>query len=1083
MPKRAQYTIYWSAEQDCYLFKEAQELAARPSLFVEESLKAWLEEHSAFAFYGRNGQINLLKERRSRGTEGYWYAYRRAKKHVSKRYVGRSSQLSIERLEEIATLLVNEHSPSSSSGQVTFVSQIDGSSAKTHALQAAAHQVSSGKGPVEDIIHAKANTTRAESAPTASASLPRLPLLLSKLQLPHLPPGLLARTHLLELLDKAPTYKVTLISGTAGSGKTTLVASWVAARHTRAHFPPVAYITLDEGDNDQLLFWHYIITACQSFDPKLGKEALAALYAHRPPTLKPLEMMLVTLLNALSQLEQPAILILDDLHTINSSQVAQTLSFFLEHLPPSLHLILLARGEPPFSLVRLQAHNEILDISPLNLRFSLAETKAFFTKELPFSLAPGLVQRIYERLEGWPTGLRLFAEALHWFGPAQNIEEMLTAFSGNYLNIQQYFLHEILHTLPAALQEFLLYTSNLPLITASLCDTITGRTDSAQHIAALYRGDLFLIPLDGSGKWARYYPLFAEAIAQEAHHLLGEACLDELAERASLWYEEHELFAEAIETALKAKAFPRAARLIAKFIDSGQQASILAAPEIYRLKRWLEALPDKILAHQPELCMHAALTLLLTLLEQARLLEGKERLLYLLQMAEQYWRDTNQITKLARIFAFQALLARIEGNILQAMTWARQALSWMPAEEQMWRALALTSLGIGEMLDGSLTNARGLLRETLALNERQGNPISTRATRSRLAIVSFEQGELRLANEQLHQLLAQARAQQDRDDIARTQLQLGRIAYYWNDLNAAEQAIQEALAYGKEINIEEVLALAAVQQARIIHARGHSAQAQQHLTIWLAQHQTAITPQSQQLSREVQAQLASIQLANGDLAAVERWLASLKGGEDFLPLYQRRREQLLQARLLLRRGDITTALEQLEDLSAGAQKTGHVHFKLEIQVVLVLAYSQQGLAEEARQQLVELLQLTHFEGYLRLFLDEGQTLAGLLHNLLPYLRKEDLLAAARRILGAFAQESSPVSHRPISSTPHIGEPLSPQEQRVLRLLSMGNSNAEIASELVVSVNTIRTQLQSIYRKLNVKNRSQASTIARQLDLL
>ncbi len=876
--------------------------------------------------------------------------------------------------------------------------------------------------------------------------------------------------------------KLTLIAGPAGYGKTTLVGQWIAERGTRPDFPCVAYVGLDESDNDPIRFWRYIIAACQNLRPGLGKEALKLLLAHRLPPFKPLKMMLTALLNELSQLERPAVLILDDLHAVRSPQVAETLGFFLDHLPTSFHMIIILRGDPPLPLARLRARNELLDIYPPHLGFSLEETRAFFEQELPFSLSPKLLLKVFERMDAWPAGLRLLARELHVSDSEQDIERTLESLAGSYWSIQEYFLTEVLHLLPKEQQEFLLRTCILPRITAPLCDTIMERNDSAMLINALRGGDFFLIPLDGRGEWARYHALFAEAMQQEAHRRLGEASLRQISLRASIWYEEHRLMPEAIETALDAAEFLRAVSLIEQFIESKVQSIIPTIPEYYDLKRWVERLPQEDLERSPILCIHYAMTLLVVLMQEPHPGDGKERIHHLLQLAEQRWRDANNTARLAEVFAFRALLARQDGRMLQAVTWAKQALAWLPPESRTWRNMSLTVVGVGESLDGNLNNAREDMLEALRLSEQQGNIIYMRATRGMLCGVSLEQCELRRTAEQFRQIQAEARMQEDRDDIAHTQLGLAQIAYQWNHLEEAALAAREALEIGEQTNVEEFQAQAAARLALIERAHGQTAQAQQRLISWLARAQAPASPHSYQLARVVQSTLACIQLMSGDRAAVERWFNSIERQEEVLPTLQRRREQVLRARLHLAQGEISTAIEKLESVCAATLQTGHLYLHSEAQIVLALAYARQGEHAKAREQLHDLLTTTHSEGYLRLFLDEGKELAALLRGLVPHLHEKPLRAYVQHILSAFAHEIDMPEMESMTSAALLQEPLSRQEQKVLRLLAAGNSNAEIARELVVSVNTVRTQVQSIYRKLNVNNRMEARAAARQLDL-
>ena len=263
MPKSAHYIISWSGEKATYLFANSNSHLPQEG----EDWQQWLQMHRSFAFHGRNGRINVLKEKRSRGDNDYWYAYQRHGEQMVKHYAGRSAQLDMEHLEEIALQLTKKD-------EVT-------------------------------------SNISSEILPPTLHSVQFEPLLMPKLQLPRLQKSLLRREHLLNMLDKSLERTFTLIAGPAGYGKTTTVVQWINEGVTRPDAPQIVYLTLDESDNDPIRFWRYIIAACQKFDSGIGKEALDLLLANRLPPFKPLEMMLTALLNELSQLDQSYILVLD----------------------------------------------------------------------------------------------------------------------------------------------------------------------------------------------------------------------------------------------------------------------------------------------------------------------------------------------------------------------------------------------------------------------------------------------------------------------------------------------------------------------------------------------------------------------------------------------------------------------------------------------------------------------------------------------------------------------------------------------------------------------------------------------------
>ncbi len=1071
MPKSAQYSLDWSPEQEGYLLTEAE---TGTSFLLDEAGEAWLvwlEEHRSFAFHGRSGQLNLLKEQRRNG-EGYWYAYQRQASRMVKRYLGRSNQVRVERLEEIATQLAErpQSVPTSSDTLQTSKKSIASRTSRTRKRK-------------QDLpLSTSLVPVLREGKPVFEQTTPMPahyfePLLMPKLELPRSNSTLLPRPHLWEFLDKCQEYKLTLLSGPAGYGKTTLVGQWIAARKEQVDFLDVACLTLDEDDNDPIRFWRYVIAACQAFHERFGREALELLFAHRLPPFKPLETMLVALLNELSHLNRPALLVLDDVQVIDSPQVIASLTFFLEHLPSSFHLMLLTRGDPPFSLVRLHARNEVLDLYPPALRFTLEETRAFFARELAFPLSQKVLRAIDERLDGWLAGLRLFTGEIDEFSSEEDIEPVLASFTGSHWSVREYFLSEVVHTLPADQRMFLFQTCHLPRLQASLCQAITGREDCDRMLTALNTGDRFLIRLDRKGEWARYHTLFARSMQEEARKHLGDEQIRQLTYRASIWYEEHNFLDDAIETALEAEAFSRAASLIERFILAREQNNVLRIPELYNMQRWFGRLPQEELESLPLLCLHYAMVRLFRLWESPRIPEGDPYIQHLLQIAEAHWRDTNNTARLAFVFAFRALLARQEGKLLQAITWARQSLVWLPSEERVWRNIGLTVVGHGELLEGNLDQALSLFHEALALSNQQGNMTYARATRGMLAGVNMEYGEMNHALEQLHQLQTEARAQEDYDDIAHSQLGLARIAYQRNKLDEAEQYAREVMDIGEQLKQEEFLAYASIHLALIEQAQGQVSQARQRLTSWLARNPTPVSHLIFQLSREVQTTLASLQLMSGLRTPVEHWFADLAEGASKLPLLQQRREQLLSARLLLTRGDLVQATRMLEELFSWAIQTKHFALSHEARVLLVLACARQSRPEQARVYLCDLLAASLNEGYVRLFLDAGEELTLVMRDLLPSLQEKNLAARARYLLEAAGLSSN----QPARSL--LNEPLSSQERKVLRLLAAGRSNAEIAHELVVSVNTVRTQLQSIYRKLNVSNRVEASTMAGQLELL
>ncbi len=905
-------------------------------------------------------------------------------------------------------------------------------------------------------------------------------LLSTKLALPRPHQSLVSREPLLARLDEGLEHKLTLLSAPAGFGKTTLVSEWIAARGAQQNPASVAWVALDVGDNDAVRFWRYVITACRVFDAAIGESALGLLRASRR---FPMETALTTFINDLAQLESRGILVLEDYHVITSPQIHETVAYLVDHLPAMLHLLVLTRRDPSLPLARLRAHDDLYELHAADLRFSLEETRTFLQQALAFPLSTEAVARLEERTEGWVTGLRLLALALQGRKDPRDLERMLVTFTGSHRHILEYLVADVLSSQPEALQEFLLHTAFLNRLTSSLCDAVTGRNDSELMLEQLERANLFLMPLDDAGQWYRYHALFAEAMQHEARRRLGEDYLRPLYDRASRWYEQHGLMAEAVEVALSARDFARAAVLIESI--AGHQST---NNELQTLLRWIAQLPEEVLQTHPTLCLAYAAALLFSLdrSDPAMMTLVQKPL----EMAERYWQAEGNISKLSEALAFRSQVAWWQGDLSQAFAVARQALELLPDQETMWGASAVLAVAMEEGHAGKPFAARQVALKARALFEATGNPYGVRAATFTLAEMCSQQGELHQAALLYRQMLLES--EEDPTDMASALIGIAAFSYEWNNLQEAEQQLSQALdlckrhadEIGKYYAEQAILVPGSLVLARVLYARGETAKAQQ-----LLQELVMLTQEHRwpYLHREVLASQARLALATSDLAAAQRWsITIMQLGEDFR-LVQQEKEALIIARLLIAQGEAEAALRLLDHWQEDAHAQGRSRSELEILVLKALAYcSTNEHQSQARQTLMQALTLARPEAYQRLFLDEGQVMAAALQAILSETREEPLVAYARTLLYAFARQHSEQSVSPSSSSSApalLFEPLSAQERRVLRLLAAGRSNPEIAQELVVSINTVKTQTQSIYRKLNVNSRKEAREVARQLKLL
>ncbi len=736
--------------------------------------------------------------------------------------------------------------------------------------------------------------------PKRTSSVISADLLHTKLAPPRPPSGasnggpstLVSRPTLIDRLEAGLARKVTLISAPAGSGKTTLISEWLARQAQ-----PAAWVALDAGDNDPVRFWRYVITACRTFDAALGRSALAAL---RMSPVSSLEGMLTPFINELAQLSDRLVLILEDYHTITSREVHESLAFLIDHLPGTLHVLIMTRSEPDLPLARLRARNELTEFTGADLRFSLEEIQTFLQKTLHASPPAEVLKKLEEQTEGWPAGLRLITLALHDQSDARQAEEFLATFSGGHRYVLEYLVGEVIATQSETVQGFLLQTSMLNRLTGSLCEAVTGRADSALLLAQLERDNLFVIPLgdDGRHAWYRYHALFAEALRHMARRRLGDSGVQALIEKAGQWYEAHGLIAEAIEAALAAPDFERAAALIEQSIERR------GTNELYTLGRWAAQLPEAVLYAHPILCLNYALVLLFTSDRYAP--ATMARLEVPLRRAEEVWRKESNDARLGQVFALRSIAGLWQGDLAHAFAQAREALELLPDHDVFWRGASLLNVSLEEMLNGRIATAQQLLIETRALCGAAQNIHGVLAATYGLGEACAWQGEFDQASQLYQQVLAEAVGGEEMlDDQAVAWLGLAAIAYERNELDSAEQQATRARDLSAQRSNEEEHVHASVLLARIQNARGQTAQAQDLLRALAARTQRA------RLLFEIQLWQAHLALMSGEVETARHWAAA-HDQQRAVPPRQQGQAALLLARLQLIDQNPEAALKLLE---------------------------------------------------------------------------------------------------------------------------------------------------------------------------
>ncbi|MGD9030722.1 MAG: LuxR family transcriptional regulator, partial [Anaerolineae bacterium] len=432
-------------------------------------------------------------------------------------------------------------------------------------------------------------------------------LLQTRLHITQPRPNLVPRPHLIERLDSGLSLgrRLTLLSAPAGFGKTTLLSEWAAGAEQA-----VAWLSLDEGDNDPALFLAYLMAALQGADPSIGRSVQAMLQSPQPP---PPEALLTGLINDIAAAPDPFLLVLDDYHLIHTLPIHQQLAFLLEHQPAHMHLVIASREDPPLPLSRLRARAQMVEIRQADLTFTPVEAAAFLRRTMGLELSAADVATLQRRTEGWVAGLQLAALSVRG---SDDAERLIGSFAGSHRYILDYLVEEVFSGQPDHIRGFLLKTSILDRFTAALCDAVrfgdsdaaaAERVSSREILLELDHANLFMVPLDACRKWYRFHRLFADLLRQQLRRADFDVPVSELHRRASRWYEAEGFQSDAVKHALAARDWERAAGLIL-----GAEDRMLRRGEVVTLLGWLQALPDEALRSHLQLYLSTSWALILT---------------------------------------------------------------------------------------------------------------------------------------------------------------------------------------------------------------------------------------------------------------------------------------------------------------------------------------------------------------------------------------------------------------------------------------------------------------------------------------
>jgi len=933
-----------------------------------------------------------------------------------------------------------------------------------------------------------------------------------KITLPPLGENILQRPLLLERLDEYLLVKegftrpLTLISAPAGFGKTTLARKWLADRKDRS-----AWYSLDERDSERERYWSYLVSALQTLQEDLGKGTQEILHSFALDSQSPSssEDFLAPLLNDLFGMEKTLFLVLDDYHLIDSSHVHQDMAFFIENLPPTLHLIITTRSTPPWPLSRWRARGQMAEIRQRDLKFSPEETGYLFHDIKGFSLTDAQLNLLHDKTDGWITGLQLAANSL---ASQPDMQSFINSFAGSHRHVFHFLSEEVFYRQPEPIQDFLLQISILKRFCGPLCNAITGRKDSAEVLANLEQNHLFVFPLDDWGEWYGYHPLFADLL----WHYLKKKHPEKIAtlhETAANWFLKAGDPGEAVRHFLSIKKLNKAISILH---DHFEEILNIEGPGL--IIECLDQLPPELLKDYPTLAVQKAWFHLVHkgISEAGKYLKPLEEKSYQGQKGQGEFAGMLEVVR-----AYYYIYAH---DFPRALENAEKALELLPSGNNYWRSKANIICGDARLFSGNPQGAYPFYQEAHRNNQAYGNLYLTLSSGFKVATTLYFLGRLDKAEELTQNLLEAARE--------KGFSQLPRIGLLWTlqgellrekgELEEAERCVEQGLklsqtekpSHGWNLLFKIALAFSKGKFQEALRTIEHIEEL--HLEVGLPMFITQPTAfwKSRVLLKLGETRHAQEALFKAGIAENQE----VRGGQEMGYLALAHLLELEDGTVAVQARNI---LEQVEQLAREGENQN---------VLLKTLLCKSGLEERAgnpdtaENYLVKVLSLGNSMGYFQLFVDESRKLASVYARLLGEnagqkrtcrtkeapLENKTMIEYTRRIYLGITSVSdittgtSADSEKPgektrtgetteasnqnfMENTHHLPdlpvEELSSRELEILHLLNQGLSNRDISQKLFLSVGTVKWHTSNIYGKLGVRSRSEAVALARSLKLL
>jgi LuxR family transcriptional regulator, maltose regulon positive regulatory protein len=842
------------------------------------------------------------------------------------------------------------------------------------------------------------------------------------------------RQRLVDLIEQGIQGKLTLISAPAGFGKTTILSQWI-----RQTAYTTAWLSLDELDNDSVRFWRYVSKGLANALPTATGNRIEQL-AHTLPSLS-INTFLDALINELHTANQPTALLLDDYHIIEATSIHDGLSYFIEHIPQQIHLLISSRNELPFPTVKWRVRDEITIIDTNQLKFTLSESEAFYQNITGLTLSSELITHLFHRTEGWITGLQLISISLR---SEADYEPFITNITGYNRNVADYLFHEVIAKLPEDIQDFLLRTSVLERLDAKTCNDITLRSDGIQMLEKLKEWNLFLLPLDDHDIWYRYHHLFVEFLRNLAKRKHPDLWLT-TNRLASSSLAERGLMDEAIDHAFAANEYKFAEILLSRHISN-----VLQSGEFPTLLMWFDSLTTHA-SLSPEMSLIYAFILVVT------------------GQAESAEQQLNRIEQQFHSMEFGEARQQLQSGLL----FVKANLVFASGQFEQWFSFTAT------ILDEFLPHNSIFYN----FNYNKTDPLVRRNAFGLKGVLSKD-------TEAIGKLFSNVLEKHGWEDSLINLYLIQSLAegyYEWNYLEESQDLLHKLESVARLRQIPGLFVPNRITQAHVYWANG-----QPELSHAILEEAISIVLKLAETHwvsylRACQSQLYLLQ---GQLPAAKKAMSILRISAKDRPTFNKEYEYLALSRLLGAQHKELDALRLLELLKPQAQRENSLMSKVEISIIQACLQENLGQRSQALAALHEALVIGEANGYIRSFIDAGQVMAKLLLKYLDQESRSDSLGSFPfiRVSNTYIQkllEAFPSKQKQVTAlmSPALIEELTRTEHHLLKLIHQGDSNKQIADKLNLSVGTVKVYVSRLYSKLDVSSRTQALVRAQELQLL